>query len=199
MSGRWRSARALRLASCLVCARTLSAVALPALGTFDAYRQCAVNLRQGRRPMKMIRIVVLGLWMVAVSASVAGMAQAGERIGTSTADAPTYVGMFAVHNPTRATIHYEVKWGNGAWKKFAVEPGTFYKHAHSLDQNDRAPAPYLRFDNTGGDGRVTYTMYHLNFKKVGSGGFGAHDRQTSPKEYAFEYAPGGRALDLKER
>ena len=62
-----------------------------------------------------------------------------------------------------------------------MAPGKALRHWYELDNNDRAPAPYVRFDNTGGDGRVTHTTYHMKFRKVV-----ARDGQAAPKAYAFE-------------
>lgn len=144
--------------------------------------------------MKIVRIIVLGLSAVVLSASVPRSAQASLTV-VPKADASGAVGMFSVHNPTRATIAYQVRWGSdSAWERHTLAPGKALRHWYKLDNNDRAPAPYVRFDNTGGDGRVTPTTYHMKFRKIVTRG-----ELAAPKEYAFEYATDGRHLDLRER
>ena len=144
--------------------------------------------------MKILPIIVLGLSTIVVSASVPQPAQASLKV-VPKEDASGAVGMFSVHNPTRATIHYSVRWGSdGDWERHTLAPGQALRHSYKLDRNDRAPAPYVRFDNTGGDGRVTHTTYHMKFRKIVS-----RDGQAAPKAYAFQYAADGRHLDLTER
>jgi hypothetical protein len=144
--------------------------------------------------MKIVPIIVLGLSTIVVSASVPQPAHASLTV-VPKADASGAVGAFSVHNPTRTTILYQVRWGSdGAWERHTLAPGKALRHSYKLDRNDRAPAPYVRFDNTGGDGRVTPTIYHMKFRKIAAQGGPA-----ASKQYAFEYAADGRHLDLRER
>lgn len=138
--------------------------------------------------MHRIRIALLGLAVLVVASGLPDLAQASQRVGVSQSHSGD-VGMFSVANPTNVAIRYQVKWGNGQWKDFIVEPGTTMKHWYNLDRNDRAPVPYVQFDNTGGDGRITLTKYEVDFAKVGNG-------RGTPKGYKFRYAGNGRALDL---
>ena len=146
------------------------------------------------RRLKTVSIIALALSAVVLSAVAPEPARASLTV-VPRKDTSGDVGMFAIHNPTRVAIAYQVRWGDGEWKNFTVAPGKLRKHWYDLDRNDRAPSPYVRFDNTGGDGRVTSTTYHVKFRKVTAGGNG----QGTPKDYVFAYAAGGRQLDLKER
>ena len=149
--------------------------------------------------MKIVQIIILGLAAVIVFAGTPLGLGADEKVGKSQADLPSYVGMLVIHNPTRAAIHYQIRWGKGEWKRFTLQPDKGEKHWHPLDGNDQAPPPFVRFDNTGGDGKVTLTEYHLQFAKVGYGGFGGSRDPGRPIDYEFKYAPDGRHLDLKKR
>jgi hypothetical protein len=123
----------------------------------------------------------------------------GEKIGVSVADAPNLSGSFVIHNPTNTAINYQVKWGKGEWKSFTVKPGFKYTHTHSLDANNKAPAPYVRFDNYGGDGKVTNTEVHMKFGLVGYAGYGPVGYVDKAWHYEFKYRPDRRNLDLIER
>jgi hypothetical protein len=48
-----------------------------------------------------------------------------------------------------------------------VISGHITTHSHPLDENAKAPAPYVRFDSVGGDGGFTAREYHLAFHTVG--------------------------------
>ena len=147
------------------------------------------------RGLKIVSIIALGLSAVVVSAIVPEPAQASLTV-VPRKDTSDDVGMFAIHNPTRVAITYQVKWGNkGEWKSFTVAPGKLRRHWYNLDQNHRAPSPYVRFDNTGGDGRITRSTYHVKFRTI----VGGSDGQGTPKDYVFAYAADGRRLDLTER
>jgi hypothetical protein len=144
--------------------------------------------------MKIVPIIVLGLSTVVVSASVLPQPVQASLTVVPKEDASGAVGMFSVRNPTGATIRYSVRWGSdGDWERHTLAPGQASRHWYKLDRNDRAPAPYVRFDNTGGDGRVTFTTYHMKFRKVVS-----RDGRAVPKQYVFEYAADGRHLNLRE-
>ena len=124
---------------------------------------------------------------------------AAEKVGTSTADAPNLQGEFVVHNPTANAIHYQVKWGTGGeWKSFTVKPGFEYRHWYPL-KNGKAPAPYVRFDNEGGDGKVTYTELHMKFGQVGYAGYGPKGNVNEAWHYEFKYRKDGKRLELFER
>ena len=148
------------------------------------------------RGLKILSIIALGLSAVVASAAIVPEPAQASLTVVPKKDTSDDVGMFAIHNPTRVAISYQVKWGdNGEWKNFTVEPGKLRKHWYNLDQNHRAPSPFVRFDNTGGDGRTTHSTYHVTFRKIVGGSNG----QGAPKDYVFAYATDGRHLDLKER
>ena len=84
--------------------------------------------------------------------------------------------LITIDNPTANPIHYQVKWGSdGDWKSYTLQPGEFANHAYPLDDDDRAPPPYIRFDN----GDDIMVKYHLGFYTSSKWG---HDRG---KQYAF--------------
>lgn len=97
-------------------------------------------------------------------------------------------GSFVMRNPTDVAIHYQVKWGDGEWKSYTVEPGEKRFHAYSLDKDNTIPSPYVRFDYICGDGKVTYKSYHMECYTCGDPWRG--------KSNHFAYSPGGNYLYL---
>src|SRR5262245_50398644 len=78
---------------------------------------------------------------------------------THAASANAAVGAFAVHNPTRATINYTVKWSDGDVHYVTLEPGDSHFHSSSLDSWGMMPTPTIVFDSTLNDDdnvRVSY-------------------------------------------
>jgi hypothetical protein len=103
-----------------------------------------------------------------------------------------YKGRIVIHNDTGVAIHYLLKWGpSGEWRTITVNNGMFHWHTYELDPDDRAPAPYIRFQNAAG----AYTEYRLRFGKFGSGPHGEVDDSTH-YEFAFD---GGRRLELYKK
>jgi hypothetical protein len=124
------------------------------------------------------------------------------QVGTSCADCPNYSGAFSIENTTGITIHYEYRWGDKhAWKKMTLGSGHIETHSYPLgeDRNKKVPTPYVRFDRIGGDGKVTFQEYQVEFHAVGYAGFGPKQNKTEPKRYVFRYAANGRDLDLKAK
>lgn len=125
-------------------------------------------------------------------------ATAGERIGTSTSDAPQLQGEFVVHNPTNVNMVYEVQWGSkGQWKRYTISPREQRRHWHPLDGNGRAPSPFLRFDTRANDKQVTWKRYDIDFGKVGYAGFGPRGRINEALHY--EFTARRNALELVKR
>jgi hypothetical protein len=125
-----------------------------------------------------------------------------ESVGTSCADCPSYSGSFSIENSTNTTVSYQVRWGNKhQWKKMVLASGQTMKHSYPLGENPHAkvPQPYVRFDNVGGDGRITLTEYKMKFHATGYAGYGPKVNTTQPKAYFFQYAADGRQLDLLAR
>jgi hypothetical protein len=123
-----------------------------------------------------------------------------ENVGTSCADCPNLRGAFSIENQTGVTINYQVKWGrNREWKSMSLNSGQIRTHSYPLDENAKAPAPYIRFDAVGGDGAFTAREYHLTFRAVGYAGYGPTPNRTTPKAYVFEYAADRRTLNLLAR
>lgn len=137
------------------------------------------------------RILPLGLLALAVGFTPASAraADPGERGG------------FVIHNPTGVTIRYQVKWGEkGEWKSHTLESGYKFEHTHGLN-NGKAPPPYVRFDNTGGDGKVTNTVQHMKFGRRVTTVNGHTNKVLSDGmwHYEFKYAKDGRNLGLYKR
>ncbi len=141
---------------------------------------------------KPLAIVALGLVALVLGNSGASQAQ----VGSNRADLPNLRGTFAIHNQTGVTIRYQVKWGNEEWKRIILPSGRVERHSYPLNASNRAPTPYVRFDSIGGDGKVTWKSYRLEFRAVGFAGL-AQGYLTEPKHYRFRYSPDGRVLDLK--
>jgi hypothetical protein len=122
---------------------------------------------------------------------------AAEKTGSTTSDAPNLKGQFVLHNDTTVTRHYQIKWGNGEWKKYTLEPGYETAHSYPLDKNGRAPSPYIRLDSKADDNKVTWKDYHLHFGKVGYAGYGPKGNIDEALHY--EFTTSGKVLDLVKR
>jgi hypothetical protein len=68
-------------------------------------------------------------------------------------------GVVTINNPTRSTISYQFRWGDGEWVDYSLSPGYCRYHYHDLDEYNRAPTPQIRFDNGVGNVRT----YRLGF------------------------------------
>ena len=72
---------------------------------------------------------------------------------------PRYV--FKIENPTRVTIHYQIKWSNNHdWKLQSVNSGKEWFHSWRGERVSQG-YPKIRFDHIAGDQRVTYRTYLL--------------------------------------
>jgi hypothetical protein len=99
--------------------------------------------------------------------------------------------MITIDNPTPNTVHYQFKWGdNGDWVSYDLAPHTYRNHWHTLNDVDRAPAPFVRFDCILNDGEVTYQTYHLEFHATYNTGYNQGKVYVFKLNYPF--------LDLKE-
>ena len=138
--------------------------------------------------MNTIRVIVIGLALVVAASGMINPAMATLTVRESPDSGS--VGMFVVENPNNVAVSYMVKWGSqGEWKRFTVHARMQRSPSYKLDANGRAPVPYLKFDNYGGDTRVTATEYRMQFARVTNG-------QGEGKMYRFQYAANGRSLDL---
>jgi hypothetical protein len=146
---------------------------------------------------------LLGGLSVAIGAAALTITPAAsQNVGTSCADCPNYSGAYSIENTTGVTINYQFRWGNKhAWKNMALASGMIETHSYPLgeDRTAKVPTPYVRFDNTGGDNKVTYTEYKMQFYAIGYAGFGPTVNKTEPKRYVFRYARDGKHLDLKAK
>lgn len=127
------------------------------------------------------RLSKLALFTVALAAPVASVqAQTGDRAS------------FVIQNPTSVAIHYQVKWGDGPWTSFTVDPRAERFHSHPLDFDNRAPVPLVRFDYICDDGpAVTNREYRMDFYAVYDPFAGC--------PYFFRHSPDGRLLDLYKK
>lgn len=62
--------------------------------------------------------------------------------------ANTNYGVVAFKNDTNIVIHYEFRWGKGAWESFSVAPGASHWHSWTYDYpgENSSPVPQIRFD-----------------------------------------------------
>jgi hypothetical protein len=140
---------------------------------------------------------MLSLALLLITPAFAGVQ---EHVGTSCADCSSYNGAFSIANHTGVTISYQVKWGkDDAWQPVSVRSGFKRTHTHALDENRRAPAPYIQFDRFADGGAVTPKEYQLAFHAVGYAGYGATPNTATPKEYEFKFAADRRTLELQAR
>jgi hypothetical protein len=94
-----------------------------------------------------------------------------------------------IRNPTNATVHYKLKWGQDSdWQNFSLSPHTYLCHSYPLDEDARAPRPYIEFDSVLGDGYYTPQSYSLGFYAAACPGY------AQGKKYAFRAS--GYYLDI---
>ena len=69
--------------------------------------------------------------------------------------------VFKIGNPTRGTIHYQIKWSNNQnWKQQSVNSGRAWFHSSSGESVPQG-YPKIRFDRIRGDQWTTYRTYRL--------------------------------------
>ncbi len=101
-------------------------------------------------------------------------------------------GGLSISNPLKTDLHYEIRWGDGDWQPFCVYGGYNYKHRHAVNDYGRVPAPSIRFDYIGGDGKTTYRTYRLDV-------YGIDCPTQHGKRYAFTVSKCGCYYDLKAK
>lgn len=121
--------------------------------------------------------LALGLSLVASSAF------AG-RVSTSC----EHYAAVVISNPSDQTLHYEIRWGDGDWRPFDVNPCSKRTHYVRVETDEALPRPLVRFDCVTHDDDVTLFQYALNAYRVTDVWDG--------KDYSFEYTADGRFLDL---
>jgi len=147
---------------------------------------------------KLIPTVALALAAALWAGAAPPVRGAGEKIGKSVSDQAVAYAMFAIRNPTKHSITYEVKWGKGAWKSVRIRPGESYEHSYKLSAKGEFPSPLIRFDRVLNriDGDPSYKNYELYTSRVVRGGFGPGGNTGTPKAYYFEVSANRRYLDL---
>jgi hypothetical protein len=105
-------------------------------------------VHQEENPMKRVKALLIAFGLGLGLLSAAGAKAHAEDYGVVT-----------MINPTRGTIYYQFQWGNGGWVRYRLAPNSYRNHYHDLDAWNRAPTPYVRFDN--GVGNVK--NYRLDF------------------------------------
>ncbi len=69
--------------------------------------------------------------------------------------------IFRIENPTRVTIHYQIKWSNNQnWEQQSVNSGGAWFHLWSGESVPQG-YPKIRFDHITGDQWATYRTYRL--------------------------------------
>ncbi len=101
------------------------------------------------------------------------------------------LGGVVIQNPTSNTIYFQMRLGyDDAWTDYEVAAGQNLQVWFELDRNGTVQAPNLRFDHIGGDGRVSYKTYELDFYEV------EYTDDMTGFRYEFQYDSRGRRLDL---
>ena len=88
-----------------------------------------------------------------------------------------------VSNSTNTRVHYQLKWGNNAWKDFDVEPGFYYSHTYKYNPMGVLP-PHISFVSAPGFEGGLRKSYEL---RIGW--------DNNPTQYHFERNDRGE-LDL---
>jgi hypothetical protein len=145
--------------------------------------------------MKILTRQALSLLTLTILLAIPAVANA-QAVGTSCADCASLRAEFSIENKTGVTIHYEVKWGNHEWKPVTLRSGYTETHSYPLDNNGKAPSPYVRYDKIGGDNAITLQEFHVTFFAVGYAGYGPKANTARAKRYYFEYAADHRTLTL---
>lgn len=101
-------------------------------------------------------------------------------------------GASTIENPTNTTVHYEIRWGDGAWRRVCLYPGQTYSHWSELDEYGQAPIPQIRFDWIAGDGLTTYRTYDLQV-------YATSYPRSGGKRYYFGFSSCGTYLNLYQR
>jgi hypothetical protein len=123
-------------------------------------------------------------------AGIVALAVLASLAAPASASAQTF-GMITISNPTRMTVNYQVKWGDGDWDNSSVRPGHYLNHWYPLDANGQAPTPSIRFNYILNDPDVTYRSYRLGLYASRSRGY------FQGKIYVFQVSGCGCYLDLK--
>ena len=99
--------------------------------------------------------------------------------------------MITIDNPTNSPLAYEFKWGaDGDWEETVIMPHHYVNHWCALDEDGRAPRPYIRFHCNLYGPEVVEQSYRLKFYASYRKGY------YQGKRYVL-VEPGG-ILDLKE-
>jgi hypothetical protein len=121
-------------------------------------------------------LTILGLVAAGLAGVASNAAQAGE----------TQYGAVVINNPSDNVLHYQMRWGDGAWSNVCLQPHTDMTHWMQLDCHGRADVPEVRFVDTHGCRKV----YSLDFYAT------CHPNDQTAKMYSFQYSRNGRNLDL---
>ena len=113
-------------------------------------------------------------------------------MGAATAEAGSgRYGSVVIRNPTSNTLFFQMRLADNApWEEFEVPSETDFAVHFELDNKGLAYTPNIRFDYIGGDGRVTYKYYELEFYEVN------YPYWHDGKPYKFEYDSSGDYLEL---
>lgn len=91
-----------------------------------------------------------------------------------------------ISNPTSMTIYYEIRWENGDWQSFSVDPGSERSHFRGVTSL-LPPLVEIRFDYDLSD-RIAHRTYNLITTLV------ADPFNGNP--YAFRVSDFGNTLEL---
>lgn len=100
--------------------------------------------------------------------------------------------MFSIENASSVTVKYQVRWGEGEWKEWSVEPKKSMCHWNTSSDN---PRPQVRFDGSAASGfqekSFAVECYVIHF------GRGGNPAQTwAARQYRFRHDSTGQSLDL---
>lgn len=105
--------------------------------------------------------------------------------------------MFTVYNGTGGAARYEVRWGDGPWRQYALPAGAgHYRHECPLSADGEAPSSHVRFVIVTPDGRQT-TMASPVKSTMAGAGFNPEGDWARARRYRFAISPDGKSIDLK--
>ena len=100
--------------------------------------------------------------------------------------------VFAIANPTKSTLYYQIRWGDGEWKETKLPPDKVM--THWLRGEDGGVAQ-IRFDRSAEPG-YQEQLFNLDYFTVNLGLNVKPSPDDDAKVYYFEYDKSGQNLGL---
>jgi hypothetical protein len=101
------------------------------------------------------------------------------------------LGGVVIMNPTENPIYFQMRLGTeNEWTDYVVESNQNLQIAFELDRDGLVSTPYMRFDRVGGDDRLSWQEYELDFYEI------EYEDDMTGFRYEFQYSDSGKLIDL---